>query len=79
MAANTQKDEKFEQTLDRLQGLVRDLESGDCSLEDSIKKFEEGILLARACQDRLTKVEQKIEILMKADRDGVETKPFEDG
>jgi len=72
-------EEKFEATLERLQVLVRTLESGDCSLEDSIKKFEEGMALARACQDRLTQAEQKIEVLLKADKDGVRTGPFSDG
>lgn len=71
------KEEKFEQALERLQNLVRDLESGECSLEDSIKKFEEGILLAKTCQDRLNKAEQKIEILLKADKSGVSTKEFD--
>lgn len=71
--------EKFEDTLERLQGLVRELESGDCSLEDSIRKFEEGMALARSCQDRLSQAEQKIEILLKADKDGVRSEPFADG
>lgn len=72
-------EEKFEDTLERLQGLVRELESGECSLEDSIRKFEEGMALARSCQDRLTQAEQKIEILLKADKNGVQTEPFRDG
>lgn len=75
---SAKKEEKFEVTLERLQGLVRELESGDCSLEDSIKKFEEGMVLARSCQERLNLAEQKIEILLKADKSGVSTAPFED-
>lgn len=72
------KEEKFEETLERLQELVRELESGDCSLESSIKKFEEGMALARSCQARLSQAEQKIEILLKADKDGVRTGTFSD-
>ena len=72
------KEEKFEVTLEKLQGIVRELESGDCSLEDSIKKFEEGMQLAKNCQERLNQAEQKIEILLKADKDGISTKPFEE-
>lgn len=71
------KEEKFEALLEKLQGLVRDLESGDCSLEDSIKKFEEGVALAKTCQDRLNQAEQKIEILLKADGQQITTAPFE--
>lgn len=68
--------EKFEVAIDKLQGLVRELESGECSLEDSLKKFEEGMGLARSCQEKLSLAEQKIEILVKADKDGITTKPF---
>jgi exodeoxyribonuclease VII small subunit len=70
------KEEKFEESLERLQEMVRALESGDCSLEDSIKKFEEGMALARACQERLTQAEQKIEILLKAGKEGIQTEAF---
>jgi exodeoxyribonuclease VII small subunit len=73
------KEEKFEDTLERLQELVRTLESGECSLEDSIRKFEEGMALARSCQERLTQAEQKIEVLLKADKNGVRTEAFADG
>lgn len=69
--------EKFEATLERLQELVRSLESGDCTLEDSIKKFEEGMALARSCQERLTQAEEKIEVLLRADKNGVQTGPFD--
>lgn len=78
-AANDKSEEKFEDTLERLQALVRDLESGECSLEDSIRKFEEGMALARSCQDRLTQAEQKIEVLLKADKNGIQSEPFRDG
>jgi exodeoxyribonuclease VII small subunit len=71
------KEEKFEVTLERLQALVRELESGECSLEDSIKKFEDGMALAKSCQERLSQAEQKIEVLLKADKSGVATGSFE--
>lgn len=69
-------EEKFETLLERLKGIVRTLETGDVPLEDSLKKFEEGMTLARACQERLTQAERKIEILVKADADSVVTEPF---
>ncbi|MGZ3693122.1 MAG: exodeoxyribonuclease VII small subunit [Bdellovibrionota bacterium] len=72
------KEEKFEDALERLQGLVRELESGDCPLEDSIKKFEDGMALARKCQERLNQAEQKIEILLKADKNGVSVETFDE-
>ena len=53
----------FEQQLKNLEELVATLESGDLSLEDSMKSFEQGIKVARECQQALKKAEQKVEIL----------------
>lgn len=72
------KEEKFEALLEKLQGIVRELESGECSLEDSIGKFESGVALAKSCQERLNQAEQKIEVLVRASGNGVTTKPFEE-
>ena len=43
----------FEQQLENLEALVASLESGDLSLEDSMKSFEQGIKVARECQKAL--------------------------
>ncbi len=43
----------FEESLARLESLVEKMESGDLSLEDSLKTFEEGIKLTRECQQDL--------------------------
>jgi exodeoxyribonuclease VII small subunit len=53
----------FEQSINDLEEIVRQLEKGELSLEDSLKQFEKGISLARRCQDVLQKAEQKIETL----------------
>jgi len=53
----------FEQSVNELEDIVRQLEKGELTLEDSLKQFEKGISLARHCQDVLNKAEQKIEIL----------------
>ncbi|KTD63016.1 exodeoxyribonuclease VII small subunit [Legionella santicrucis] len=57
----------FEQSITELEEIVRQLEKGELSLEDSLKQFEKGIGLARHCQDALLKAEQKIEILTTAE------------
>ena len=44
---NKKVDVNFEKALDELESIVEDLESGDLSLEDSLKSFEKGIKLAR--------------------------------
>jgi len=53
----------FEQQLESLEALVASLESGDLSLEDSLKSFEQGIKVARECQQALKNAEQKVELL----------------
>jgi exodeoxyribonuclease VII small subunit len=59
----------FEQNLDELEKIVKQLEDGDLPLEESLKLFENGVKLSRECRERLTNAERRIEILMK-DADG---------
>ena len=54
----------FEASLKKLEGLVDQMESGELSLEASLKIFEEGIKLTRECQKALKEVEQKVSLLM---------------
>jgi exodeoxyribonuclease VII small subunit len=53
----------FEKAMDRLESIVEQMESGKLALEDLIVRYEEGMNLVKICQDRLTKAEQKIEII----------------
>jgi exodeoxyribonuclease VII small subunit len=53
----------FEKAMDRLESIVEQMESGKLALEDLIVRYEEGMNLVKVCQDRLTKAEQKIEII----------------
>jgi exodeoxyribonuclease VII small subunit len=55
----------FEASLEALERIVQQLESGDLPLEQSLELFEHGIRLSRECQDRLTQAERRIEILMR--------------
>jgi exodeoxyribonuclease VII small subunit len=59
----------FEATVDELDMLVEQLENGDLALDDALKKFERGIALARAGQQKLTEAEQKVSILLAKDDD----------
>ncbi len=65
------KEFDFEKSLGELEELVELMEDGNLSLEDSLKHFERGIALTRACHQALSDAEQKIKILMK-DQDGKE-------
>ena len=46
------------------------MESGDLSLEDSLKLFEEGIKNSRECNDQLKKAEEKVKLLLKVEANG---------
>jgi len=55
----------FEASLEALEQIVRQLESGDLPLEKSLELFEQGIRLSRECQERLSQAERRIEILLR--------------
>lgn len=61
-ASNTEPFD-FEQALAELEQLVERMEHGELSLEQSLKDFERGIALTRACQGALKEAEQKVQIL----------------
>ena len=58
------KTQTFESSLGELEKIVRKLEEGDLSLEESLKLFEDGVRLSRECQERLNAAERRIEILL---------------
>jgi exodeoxyribonuclease VII small subunit len=67
----------FEQSLDRLEKIVQELESGDLPLEKAIKKFEEGVQLSKWCSRKLDETEARINILMQDQEGNVSESPFE--
>ncbi|MBS1959332.1 MAG: exodeoxyribonuclease VII small subunit [Bdellovibrionales bacterium] len=72
----SQQSNQFEQSLQKLESIVKNLESGSLSLEDSLTAFQEGVGLVKQCQGMLSTAEQKVEMLVKASAEGVETRPF---
>ena len=54
----------FEESLAELETIVKNLEQGDLSLEDSMSLFERGLSLSKCSQTKLTDAEQKIQILL---------------
>jgi exodeoxyribonuclease VII small subunit len=57
----------FESALSRLEEITRELEEGDLSLENSLKKFDEGIKLADFCNEKLSEAKSKVELLLRKD------------
>ena len=68
---------KFEDALKKLENIVADLESGDLSLDDSLKKYEEGVKLAQFCSKKLESARKKVEILVKSGSGKLEARPFD--
>ena len=63
---NTEEQPKsFEASLEALEQIVHELESGDLPLEKSLQLFEDGIRLSRQCQERLNQAERRIEVLLR--------------
>ncbi len=58
------KDINIELSLERLESIVSNMESGETSLEKSLSLFEEGMDLVNQCQSQLKKAEQRIENLI---------------
>ena len=70
--------ESFERTLDQLQLIVREIESGKLTLDESLAKYETGVKHLRACFAKLDQVEQKLRLLIDVDEKGVAiTRKFE--
>ena len=70
----------FEEGLEQLETIVKQLEDGELPLEKSLELFEKGVRLSEACRKQLQEAEGKVEILLKK-QGRVEAKPFqvEDG
>lgn len=59
----------FETSLDELELLVEQMESGDLSLEDSLQAFERGVALTRSCQRALKNAELRVQTLTASEAD----------
>ena len=66
-------DSSLESHLSGLEKIVSELENGELSLEESLKKFEEGVKLTKNCQHIIDNAEKRIKIITK---EGL--KPFKD-
>lgn len=77
MAENKDNLRDFEKSLQHLEKIVSQMESGELGLEESLEQFEKGIKLARNCQDKLANAELRVEQLI--EKNGLQqTIPFED-
>lgn len=66
----------FEQAMQKLEKIIKNLEGGDLPLEKAITNFEEGISLSKYCSAILNETEQKISVLLKDVDGNVVEEPF---
>ena len=77
MGEDKDKLKDFEKSLQQLEKIVSQMESGELGLEESLQQFESGIKLAKSCQDTLANAELRVEQLI--EKNGLQqTVPFED-
>jgi exodeoxyribonuclease VII small subunit len=69
-------DLKFEDCLTRLEQIVGALETGNLTLDESLKTFEEGVALMRHCARYLDEAERRIEVLTRDESGLPRTQPF---
>jgi exodeoxyribonuclease VII small subunit len=66
----------FEQSLNALEKIVSELETGDLPLEKALKKFDEGMVLSRQCSAMLDETEKKVSQLMETSEESLRESPF---
>ena len=64
------KSQTLEQSFEKLEEIIRQLEDDNISLDDSFKKYNEGIKLIKSCNQQLDKVEKQIVVLN--DKEGIQ-------
>ena len=57
----------FEESMKKLETIVAELENGNLNLDESVQKFEEGMKIAKQCNNILEETEKKITILLEKD------------
>jgi len=72
------KKKTFETSLKELEEIVKEMESGNLSLEDAVKKYESGMEQSKFCLDLLDKTEKKITLLTKDHEGHLKEELFED-
>lgn len=72
-----ENNKNFEEMIENLEQIAKDLESGKLSLDESVKKFEEGMEISKECSKILENAEKKITILTKDSQDNIKEDNFD--
>ena len=60
MAKTEEKELTFEESLEKLENIVKKLESGEVPLDDAINEFSTAMKLAKSCDEKLKSAEEAI-------------------
>lgn len=66
----------YEQSMEKLKSILEKLEKDDCTLEDAMNNFKEGINLYNYCNSLLNKAEGEITLILKNESDNIEEVKF---
>ena len=67
---------KFEEAFQKLEAIIKKLDEGNLTLEDSLKVFEEGVHLSRFCSQKLDEAEKRVDLLLKESSGRLIPQPF---
>ncbi len=65
----------FEEALNELESIVKLMEEGNLSLDETLAKFEKGIALSRLCSRKLEQAEKKIDLLLCSENGEISFEP----
>ena len=71
------RERKFEETMEDLEGVVRQIEGGKLTLDESLTAFEKGVKLSRECEGKLAEAKGKVEKLIKDSEGTMKAEKFE--
>lgn len=75
----TEDPQSFEEAMQRLESIVGRLEEEQLPLEEMLARYEEGVALARYCNEKLDAAEQKVSLITRQSDGSIRTEDFKDG
>ena len=72
-----EQNDTFEQAMAKLEAIVRDVEEGKIGLQESIKRYEQGMGLLKRCRKILSEAEMKIQKLQESPEGEIQPEPFQ--
>jgi exodeoxyribonuclease VII small subunit len=73
---NKESETSFEESFSRLEKILEKLESDGCTLDETLKLYEEGLALTKVCSDKLTNAELRIKEINKSIKGDLEIKDY---